>query len=162
MQEHLRPLPPPAGEGLAGFALTETLVALAIAGLIVGTMVWLQVDYLALARRAVAMGRPDADARFLQQQARGFDNCASPKASLARSSYGLAARVGELDTPLIGLPAKAQVHTAAAVRADGQPRGGWSSASIEQRGATIAVIALRCDLPELCNYDMAKGECRGS
>ncbi|MDQ0465742.1 type II secretory pathway pseudopilin PulG [Caulobacter ginsengisoli] len=147
---------------MKGFALTETLVAVAIAGLIVTALLWLQVDYVALARRALAQGRPDAEVRSLQQQARTFDSCASPKATLAQSQFGLAARVGELDTPLMGLPAKAQVRTAAAYRADGQPRGGWSSASIERRGATMAVIALRCDLAELCNYDIAKGECRGS
>ncbi len=147
---------------MKGFALTETLVALAIAGLIVTALLWLQVDYIALARRAIAQGRPDADARALQQQARAFDNCASPKAILAETPGGVASRVGELDTPLIGLSSKAQARSVAALGPDGKPRGGWSSAAITRGGATIAVIALRCDLPELCNYDMAKDECRGS
>jgi prepilin-type N-terminal cleavage/methylation domain-containing protein len=145
-----------------GFALTETLVALAIAGLVVTALLWLQVDYIALARRAMAQTRPGSDAALLLQQAKAFDNCAQPKAVLARTPFGLAAREGELDTPVMGLPARVEVRTAAAPGPDGQPRGGWSSASIERGGATIAVIALRCDLPELCNYDMAKGQCRGS
>lgn len=147
---------------MKGFALTETLVALAIAGLIVTALLWLQVDYLALARRAVAMGRPPADLAGVQQMARDFDNCAAPRAVLARSDlYGLALREGELETPVLGLPPRTQVRVAVALDGQAQPRGGWSSASIERGGTTIAVVAQRCDLAELCNYDMAKGQCKG-
>lgn len=147
---------------MRGFALTETLVATAIAGLIVTALLWLQVDYLALARRAIAQGRPSSEAVTLQGAVKGFDNCAYPQAVLARSDYGLAARQGELDTPVVGLPAGAQVRIAAARGPDGKPRDGWSVASIERDGAPLAVMAQRCDLPELCDYDMAKDKCRGS
>lgn len=147
---------------MKGFALTETLVATAIAGLIVTALVWLQVDYLALARRAVTQGRPAADARALQQAAKAYDNCGAPQAVLTQSSYGLAARIGEQDMPVLGLPSASRLRVVAARGADGAPRPGWSMASIERNGAPLAVLAQRCDLSELCNYDMATGQCRGN
>lgn len=147
---------------MRGFALTETLVATAIAGLIVTALVWLQVDYLALARHAVTQGRPAPDALALQRAVKAYDNCATPQAVLAQYPYGLAARTGEQDTPVLGPPSASRLRVRAARGPDGAPRPGWSMASIERGGAPLAVLAQRCDLSELCDYDMAKGQCRGS
>jgi type II secretory pathway pseudopilin PulG len=144
---------------MKGFALTETLVALAIAGLIVTTLVWLQVNYLALAKRTVAQGRPALEAAALRQAARSFDNCAYPNAVLARSDPGLALRTADGDVPLTSLPPKTSAHVVAALGPDGRLRDGWSSAAIARNGVPVAVLAQRCDLPEVCNYDMAKDQC---
>ena len=144
---------------MKGFALTETLVALAIAGLIVTALVWLQVDYLALAKRALGQGRLSPEAAALRQTARSFDNCAYPQAVLAGTDQALAARSPDGDLPLMPLPSRDSLRVVTARGPDGQPRSGWSSAIVTHNGAPVAVLAQRCDLPELCNYDMAKDKC---
>lgn len=144
---------------MKGFALTETLVALAIAGLIVTALVWLQVDYLALAKRTLAQGRLSPEAAAMRQATRSFDNCAFPNGVLAASDQGLVTRLADGDIPLMSLPPKTSAQAVAAVGPDGRPRAGWSSLAIARNGAPVAVLAQRCDLPEVCNYDMAKDQC---
>ena len=45
----------------AGYALSELLVAVAIAGLIIGVLTFLNVDYVSLARRATDFTRDQAE-----------------------------------------------------------------------------------------------------
>jgi hypothetical protein len=146
-----------------GFALTETLVAVGIGALIVTALVWLQVDYLSLARRAMTLGQVEPAVRGLRAQAKAFDTCGYPGLVLARSEQGVVAlRPKDEPIPVIGLPGPGwSARSASAARLDGSSRPGWSAAAINRGDATIAVIALRCDLAEVCAYDVAKGECRG-
>lgn len=153
---------------LRGFAMAELLVSLAISGLILGGLLYLQVDYLSLSRRALALGAPYRLGNDLVKQAGAGDRCRLPGAALKMDGDRLLAEQAQGETGVLTLPEsqrgkppapKAAVFSAR--QKDGSPRPGWSFAAIDQRDATIAVIALRCDLPEVCDYDPAKGICRG-
>ncbi len=143
-----------------GFALTEALVAVGIGALIMTALIYLQVDFIDWTRRAVALGRPDPSERALQASLRAADRCAVPGTVLALDATGgLGLRRGDDLFPFLGLPSGAKASIAAARRPDGSVRPGWSAASLARDDTTIAVAALRCDLPEVCNYDPTRGDC---
>ncbi len=143
-----------------GFAMTEVLVAIGIGALIMTAMIYLQVDFISWTRRAVALGRPAPSDQALQATLRGADRCASPGLVLARDEMGDVGLKGEKDTvPFLGLPAGVTADIVTARRADGSERPGWSAATIARDDTAIAVAALRCDLPEVCTYDPARGDC---
>lgn len=143
-----------------GFAMTEALVAIGIGALILTALIYLQVDFIDWTRRAVALGRPNPSDRALQASLKGADRCAGPGAVLALDGTGgVALRKGEDDIPFLGLPSKATAEIATARKADGSERPGWSMVTVARDDTAIAVAALRCDLPEVCNYDPARGDC---
>ena len=148
--------------------MAELLVSLAISGMILGGLLYLQVDYLSLSRRALALGAPYRLGDALVKQAGAADRCRQAGASLKVDGDRMMVEQIDGETVLLSLP-KAEkgkplppkAVAASAKLGDGSSRPGWSFASLSQHDATIAVIALRCDLPEVCDYDAAKGVCRG-
>lgn len=151
-----------ASNGFApnGFAMAEALVAIGIGALIMTALIYLQVDFIGWTRRAVALGRPDPSDQALRQTLTAADRCAFPSRIFAPDETGGLGLKAEDDVlPLVGLPADARADIVTARKADGAPRPGWSVATIARDDTAIAVAALRCDLPEVCNYDPARGDC---
>lgn len=152
-----------------GFAMIEMLVAVGIGAMIVAVMVYLQVDMIGWANRAMAMGRPDPSDRGMLASARAVDRCALPGGVLtvAQGSVALlptkvkdrAAAAGLDAIPFLGLPANTRARVETAKAADGTPRPGWSMASVARDDRALAVVGLRCDLPQVCRYDAQKGNC---
>ena len=143
-----------------GFAMTEALVAVGIGALIMTALIYLQVDFIGWTRRAVALGRPDPSDRALQQSLKAADRCAFPDRTYALDETGGAGLKAEKDMlPFLGLPPDVKADIVTARKPDGSERPGWSLVAIARDDTTIAVAALRCDLPEVCNYDPARGDC---
>lgn len=155
-----------------GYALSELLVAVAITGLIVGVLTFLNVDYVGLARRVVDIQAP-YDIGHRAQTGANLDRCAEPGATLVAIDNEVEAQIDNDATPVLTLgpsgtgtdivtaggaagrtehPVRAVVETA--------PSPGAEVALLEIGGATVSVIAPRCDLAEVCAYDMASAACR--
>ncbi|RYF93440.1 MAG: hypothetical protein EON95_08900 [Caulobacteraceae bacterium] len=140
--------------------MTEALVAIGIGALIMTALIYLQVDFIDWTRRAAALGRPDPSDRALQASLRAVDRCAMPGAVLARDETGGVGLQREDEvSPFLGLPSGTTVGIVTARKVDGSERPGWSLATVARDDTVIAVAALRCDLPEVCAYDPARGDC---
>ena len=158
-----------------GYALSELLVAVAIAGLIIGVLSFLNVDYISLGRRVGDMQSPYA----MGGRAQRIDPCATPGGVLTAGDTNVvaqapheAAAVFTLNPPAddgttvlaapTGLAAASRRPVRVVVEATPQtgaiPRGP-SLASIEVGGATTGVVSPRCDLPQICTYDVANAMC---
>jgi hypothetical protein len=156
-----------------GYALSELLVAVAIAGLIIGTLTFLNVDYISLGRRVADIQGPYA----LGTRAQAGDPCAAPGGVLEAGDNALIAK-GPQDNETVlslarqdadGAGATTQVSTATGVAGastrpvrvvvEAAPARGPSMASIEVGHATVGVLAPRCDLPQICDYDPANAMC---
>lgn len=169
-----------------GYALSELLVAVAIAGLIIGTLTFLNVDYISLGRRVADIQRPYE----LGTRAEAGDPCAMPGGVLVAGDDQLIAHgaddnatiltlaprdadrpeAGTLVTTPAGLagtanqPVRVLIKSAAtqadahdASTAKGAPPA--TMASIEVGGATVGVVSPRCELPQVCTYDAANATC---
>ncbi|HEX3407785.1 MAG TPA: prepilin-type N-terminal cleavage/methylation domain-containing protein [Caulobacteraceae bacterium] len=158
-----------------GFALSELLVAVAIAGLIIGVLTFLNVDYISLGRRVSDRQAPYA----LGGRAERIDPCATPGGVLSAGDTNVVARAphetatvltlrpqtddGTTEVMLPSGPAGAarqpvRVVVEATPQSGPVPRGP-SVASIEVGGATAGVVSPRCDLPQICTYDVANAMC---
>jgi hypothetical protein len=143
-----------------GFAMTEALVAIGIGALIMTAMIYLQVDVIGWTNRAMALGRPDPSDRAIQATLRNADRCANPGRVLALDEQGgVGLKADKEIIPFIGLPDGGRADIVTARRPDGTERPGWSVATVARDDTAIAVAALRCDLPEVCTYDPARGDC---
>lgn len=154
---------------LRGYALSELLVAVAITGLIVGLLTFLNVDYIGFARRVVGIGAPYDLGRRMEAQANG-DRCAQPGATLTPGDNTIEARDKTHADAVLTLATDngaTSVVTAsgfagsaqAPVRAMVLTGGRGSMAALEVGDATVGVIAPRCDLAEVCAYDAANALC---
>jgi len=155
-----------------GYALSELLVAVAITGLIVSVLTFLNVDYVGLARRVVDVQDPYAIGGRAERGA-NLDRCAQPGATLAALDNQVVALADNAATPVLmlgpgetgtdvstgGGAAGRTVHPVRALVENG-PSGGGAVASLEIGDATVGVIALRCDLAEICAYDATNATCR--
>jgi prepilin-type N-terminal cleavage/methylation domain-containing protein len=155
-----------------GYALSELLVAIAIAGLIIGVLTFLNVDYISLGRRVSDIASPYT----LGTRAEAGDPCAAPGGVLTDADDAVIAHEPQDNATVLSLAhpdtddANAtQVSTAAGlagetrrpvrVLVEDAPARGPSVASVEIAGATVGVIAQRCDLPQICTYDAANAIC---
>jgi hypothetical protein len=163
-----------------GYALSELLVAVAIAGLIIGVLTFLNVDYITLGRRVSDLQAPYALGGRAQRQ----DPCATPGAVLTAGGDEVVARAPQDNATVLTLsppqeddpqtevstpagpaggsrqPVRVVVEAALqAAPAPGAPARGPSLAAIEVGGATAGVVSPRCDLPQICTYDVANAMC---
>jgi prepilin-type N-terminal cleavage/methylation domain-containing protein len=156
-----------------GYALTELLVAIAIGGLIVGVLTFLNVEYVGLAQRVSDLQGPYDIGRRAQTGA-SEDLCANPGAVLRAGLDRVSAQsLRDTDDVLI---LKTDAGGASTVSGPGGRGGttsrpmrivvesaanpGGSLAAIEVRGSTVGVVAPRCDLPEVCDYDATNSLCK--
>ena len=155
-----------------GYALSELLVAVAIAGLIVGVLTFLNVDYISLGRRVSDISGPYA----LGARAQSVDPCVAPGGVLTDADDQVIAHqpqdnatvltlthpdpddVNATQVSIAGGPA-GQTRRPVRVLVENAPSRGPSLASVEVAGATVGVIAPRCDLPQICDYDAANAMC---
>ena len=155
-----------------GYALSELLVAVAIAGLIISVLTFLNVDYVGLARRVVDIQHPYALGARAEAGA-DLDRCAEPGATLTALDNQVVAQGDNEASPVLTLgPSDAGTEvvtaggsagmTARPVRVviEAGPRASGSMASLVVGDATVGVIAPRCDLAEICEYDAANAICR--
>jgi len=155
-----------------GFALSELLVALAVMGLIVGVLTALDVDYVGLARRVADIGRPFEIGARAEAMANA-DRCATPASVLTAGENAVVAetpndQAGVLrlapDRDATQLATNRGVAGATArplrlvVESEGASRR--SLAAVEVGDATVGVVAPRCDLREVCDFDAANSLCR--
>jgi type II secretory pathway pseudopilin PulG len=157
---------------LRGFALSELLVAVAIAGLIIGVLTFLNVNYVSLGRRVSELRTPLDLGRHAQAGA--VDAlCANPGAVLRPGDNKVVAQSIRQSSDFLLLDAQdGQTRVSGALGFAGsssQPvriivesaeNPGGSVASIEVGDATVGVVAPRCDLPEVCDYDMTNAMCQ--
>jgi Prokaryotic N-terminal methylation motif len=155
----------------AGYALSELLVAVAIAGLIIGVLTFLNVDYVGLARRVVDTQGPYALGGRAEAQG-DRDRCADVGATWAATNDAVVAQEKHTATPVLTLVpdgAATQLVTSGGLAGkSSQPlrvtvENGASSgavAAIEVGDATVGVVARRCDLTEICDYDATNALCR--
>ncbi|HEX3918866.1 MAG TPA: prepilin-type N-terminal cleavage/methylation domain-containing protein [Caulobacteraceae bacterium] len=155
-----------------GFALTELLVAVAIGGLIITVLTFLSVEYVGLGQRVSDLQGPYDLGRRVQADA-AEDLCAHPGAvlqagldkvtaqSIRDASNALTLKVADGVSSVSGpgghggsstQPVRIVVQSAASP--------GGSVASIEVGAATVGVVAPRCDLPEVCDYDVTNSLCK--
>lgn len=156
-----------------GYALSELLVAVAIAGLIIGVLTFLNVDYISLGRRVSDLSAPYT----LGTRAQVGDPCAAPGGVLTDADDAVVAHEPQDNATILTLAHPdtddtnaTQVSTPAGlagetrrplrVVVENAPARGPSVASVEVAGATVGVIAPRCDLPEICTYDPANAICQ--
>jgi hypothetical protein len=162
-----------------GYALSELLVAVAIAGLIIGTLTFLNVDYISLGRRVSNLQAP----YHLGARAGRIDPCIMPGSVLVADGDQLVAHglqdnetvltmsqqdpdtpggVTQVITPT-GLAGASTEPVRAVIEATtpqgAKPPPAASMASVEVGGKTVAVIAPRCDLSQICDYDAANAMC---
>lgn len=168
-----------------GYALSELLVAVAIAGLIVGALTFLNVDYVSLGRRVADLQQPYE----LGGRAQAGDPCAMPGGVLVADNSALIAHGPDDNATILTLaavdperpgagtlvstpagpagtsrrPVRVAIKTAPAGGAAATPRaqrvGPASMATIEVGDATVGVVAPRCELPQVCTYDAANATC---
>jgi hypothetical protein len=162
-----------------GYALSELLVAVAIAGLIIGVLTFLNVDYITLGRRVSDIQAPYA----LGTRAERSDPCETPGGVLTAGDTDVQAKaphetatvlslhpaapdeadgVTEVSTPA-GLAGASRAPVRVVVEAApqrGLPARGPSLAAIEVGGATAGVVSPRCDLPQICTYDATNAMCQ--
>jgi hypothetical protein len=157
---------------LRGYALSELLVAIAIGGLIIGVLTFLNVEYVGLARRVSDMQAPYDLGRRAQTNA-AEDLCANPGAVLRAGPDKVIATSVRDSGDALTLNTADGVSTVAGPGGHGgsspQPTRivvetaaspGGSMAAIEVRNATVGVVAPRCDLPEVCDYDATNSLCK--
>jgi hypothetical protein len=157
---------------LRGFALSELLVAVAIAGLIIGVLTYLNVDYVALSRRIGDLQAPNDLGRRAEALANA-DRCAVPGSVLTPGQDAVVAQsrveartVLSLAYDPDGMSLAADQGPVGASRqpiriiVERSPAPGPSAAAIEVGDATVGVVAPRCDLPEVCHYDATNALCR--
>jgi hypothetical protein len=156
---------------LQGFALSELLVAVAIAGLIIGVLTFLNVDYVGLARRVADQHSPYE----IGDRAEATDPCGQPATMLRAGAasvdaeklgirpdrtqvLGLATHEGHSTVSTAGA---GSVETERPVRmiVESTVGPGGSMAAIEVGDATVGVVAPRCDLEEVCTYDSVNQLC---
>ena len=133
---------------------------------------FLNVDYVGFARRIVEIQRPFAIGR--RAEAGGnLDRCADPGATLTAGENEVVAEDEKHSDPVLTLAvdrgattvvtpqgsAGASSHPVRIV-VQSAPAPGGSMASIEVADATVGVIAPRCDVAELCDYDVTNATCR--
>jgi prepilin-type N-terminal cleavage/methylation domain-containing protein len=151
-----------------GFALSELLVAVAIAGLIISVLTFLNVDYVAMGRRVGDIQTPYEMGR----RAQALDPCANPGAVLTAGEHQVTADMLKQSTPVLTLASEgAQTHVSTPaglagtvtrpvrVTVESTTAPGGSMAAIEVGDATVGVVAQRCDLREVCSYDAANAMC---
>jgi hypothetical protein len=153
-----------------GYALSELLVAVAITGLVVGLLTFLNVDYVGMTRRVASIQGPYAIGGRVQAGA-NLDRCATPGATLVAVDNQVEAQADNEATPVLALgpsPTGTDIDAAGGggltdqpvrVSVESAPAPGGSMASLEIGAATVGVIALRCDVPEVCDYDAANATC---
>jgi len=152
-----------------GYALSELLVAVAITGLIVGLLTFLNVDYIGFARRVAGIGEPYDLGRRMEAQANG-DRCAQPGAVLTPGENAVEAKGKTDDDMVLSMSTQDGVTSVVTgtgvagtarlpVRALVQTGGRGSMAALEVGDATVGVIAPRCDLVEICAYDATNALC---
>jgi hypothetical protein len=156
-----------------GYALSELLVAVAIAGLIIGVLTFLNVDYISLGRRVTDIAGPYT----LGTRTQAGDPCAAPGGVLTDADDAVIAHQPQDNATVLTLShpdaddANAtQLSTASGLAGETRrpvrvvvedaPARGPSVASVEIAGATVGVIAPRCDLPQICTYDAANAMCQ--
>lgn len=156
-----------------GFALTELLVAVAIAGLIIGVLTFLNVDYVGLSQRIGDVRSPYDLGRKAEAGA-AEALCANPGAVLRTGDNKVVAQsiresedVLTLDTSDDRLTTLSgpkglggETHQPVRIVVESAPVAGASAASIEVGDATVGVVAPRCDLPEVCDYDATNSMCK--
>jgi len=158
-----------------GYALSELLVAVAIAGLIIGVLTFLNVDYISLGRRVSEIQAPYA----MGGRAQRDDPCATPGGVLTAGAANVVARAPRDAATVLTLApptdeGTTEVRTATGVAgASRQPvrvvveatpqagnvLRGPSLAALEVGGATAGVVSPRCDLPQICTYDVVNAMC---
>ncbi len=161
-----------------GFALAETLVAVAIGGLLATTLLAVNIDYIRLAKGAFALLQDD------QTQARlapavGFrqDPCSQPDAVLRTDGHVLTMDAGGTAATLLRLDhgrflgrgglslseaaASSRFRAVSATQTTGAAWPGRSMALVEDADGPKAVFSLRCDVPEVCDLDALSKACRG-
>jgi len=155
----------------AGYALSELLVAVAIAGLIIGLLTFLNVDYVGLARRVVDTQGPYAMGGRAEAQA-DLDRCARVGTAWAATNDAVIAQDNSTNAPVLTLAADGAATDLVTAGGDAgkstKPvrvileNGALSGAvaAIEVGDATVGVIARRCDLTEICDYDATNVLCR--
>ena len=168
--------------GARGFALSETLVALAIGALILGLLLALHVNYVGFTGRLVA-GILDARNAGRLNTRLNADPCAEPGATFVEDDNGVAVATGdsarrvltlEPDQPRQGhirlvsaalgsidLRDSVSLRLVGATDADGRARPGRSAVIVETPREIVATGAMRCDLPEIC-ASAAGGSCRAA
>ncbi len=165
----------PRQRAAGGFALSELLVAVAIAGLIIGVLTFLNVDYISLGRRVSDIQTPYE----LGARAERADPCATPGGVLTAGDTNVVARAPHESATVLTLHPQADdgttevttprglagaAHQPVRVVVETAPQSGNvlrgpSVASIEVGGATAGVVSPRCDLPQLCTYDPINAIC---
>jgi hypothetical protein len=158
-----------------GYALSELLVAVAIAGLIIGVLTFLNVDYISLGRRVSDIQAPYA----MGGRAERGDPCATPGGVLTAGDDNVVAIAPHETATVLTLRSQADDGTtevatpAGVVGASRRPvrvlveampktgpiARGPSVASIEVGAATAGVVSPRCDLPQICTYDGTNAMC---
>ena len=162
-----------------GYALSELLVAVAIAGLIIGTLTFLNVDYISMGRRVSNIQAPYQ----LGARAERGDPCVMPGGSLVADGDQVVDQGAKDNATVLTLApvdpdtpgAGTQVITATGVAGTASqpvravieatspqgpsPAPGVSMAWLDVGGRTVAVIAPRCDLSQICDYDAANAMC---
>jgi len=155
----------------AGYALSELLVAVAIAGLIIGVLTFLNVDYVGQARRVVDTQGPYAMGGRAEALA-NLDRCAQTGATWATTNDAIVAEDNSTNAPVLTLAADGaatdlvtaggaagkSTRPVRVILENGAPSG--AVAAIEVGDATVGVIARRCDLTEICDYDATNVLCR--
>jgi len=155
-----------------GFALSETLVALAIGALILSVLLALHVNYIAMVRN-LTTGIQDGRTSARLAARLDEDLCAQPASTFIATETGVALQTGLLSQPFLTLqpdpkrgdrprlisasqgsidlrdPVGMRVVTA--WDATGQARPGRSAVIVETSRGVIATGAMRCDLPEICS-----------
>jgi prepilin-type N-terminal cleavage/methylation domain-containing protein len=156
-----------------GFALSELLVAVAIAGLIIGVLTFLNVDYVGLSQRIGDVQAPYDLGRQAEADA-SEALCANPGAMLRAGAGKVVAQSIRASTDVLTLDTADAKLTALSgpkgyagttkqpvrIVVASAPAAGASAASIEIGDATVGVVAPRCDLPEVCDYDATNGLCQ--
>ena len=157
------------GARARGYALSELLVAVAIAGLIIGVLTFLNVDYVQLGRRVSELQTPYKIGANIGR----LDPCGAPGAVLSDDGGNVIAKSSEGAQTLVSLAteegAPTQVTTPNGVAGassrpvrlvvEGTAAPGGSIASLEVAGATAAVIAPRCDASQVCDFDAINAVC---
>ena len=169
-----------------GYALSELLVAVAIAGLIIGALTFLNVDYVSLGRRVGDIARPYE----LGTRATAGDPCIIPGGVLTAGDKDLVAHGPDDNATLLTLnpadpdrPAagtlvstangaagstsrqvrvvvKSAPRALADAAAPAKSVGPASMAAIEVGGATVGVVSPRCQLRQVCTYDATNAMCQ--
>jgi hypothetical protein len=150
-----------------GYALSELLVALAVTGLIVSVLTFLNVDYVGLARRVADIAQPFEAGRRAEADFNA-DRCTTPAGLLAAGDNEVVAQTPLASTPVLSVSAMEEARGNAGGPAarplrlvvESTAPSRRSLAAVEIGGATVGVVAPRCDLREVCDLDAANAMCR--